>query len=407
MMRAQNLRHAATGVLVRDSYGRIYVHRRTPTKDVYPSRWDFTAGGVLLDGEDPLDGARRELAEELSVTSELDSLGEADYQDDHTTYHAFRYVTTWDGPIVTQPEEVAYGAWVSVEHLLGRMVDPAVEFMPDTVALFGEWVRARAAERGAPHEGWDSVATVVEDRWLDRVPRFADSAAQLRNETRLMPRLGPLLPLQVPVPIVLDESPLRVRHVLLPGEPALDPHRLDAEAGRRLGEFLRCLHDVPVNIYVETGVPDGVAARAELLATLERLLHRVTPLLPEHLQEPGRRLLRRVGLRVPGTLIHGDLGAHHVLFEDGEITGIIDWGDARVGDPALDLGWALFGAPEPFATAVAAAYGVTDEELGRALDWYRLVPWYDVLWGLGPGGRGFVDDGIGEIVARLDVRKTA
>jgi hypothetical protein len=32
------------------------------------------------------------------------------------------------------------------------------------------------------------------------------------------------------------------------------------------------------------------------------------------------------------------------------------------------------------AEAVATAYGVTDAELHRALDWYRLEPWYDVRW---------------------------
>ena len=35
-MRAENLRHAATAVVVRDPLGRVYVHRRTDTKDVYP-----------------------------------------------------------------------------------------------------------------------------------------------------------------------------------------------------------------------------------------------------------------------------------------------------------------------------------------------------------------------------------
>lgn len=400
VMRAQNLHHAATAVIVRDPWGRIYVHRRTHTKDVYPSRWDFAAGGVLLAAEDPVEGARRELAEELGVTSELVPLGEADYTDAHTSYHAFLFLTTWDGPITPQPEEVAYGAWLSVEHLLERIADPEIEFMPDTVALLGTWLRERALDQVQPEQGWDSTATVVEGCWLDRRPRYSDYEMQLRTETRLMPRLAPLLPLPVPVPIVLDEHPLRVRHQMIPGSPA-PADGLDAEEGRRLGEFLRCLHDMPVNIYLESGLPDAVAARAELLATLERFLHRVQPLLPEELRPQGSELLRSVALRTPTTLVHGDLGPGHVLCEDGRISGIIDWSDARVSDPALDLAWALYGAPDPFSEAVATSYGVTDDELVRALGWYRLGPWYEVLWGLGPGGQEFIDSGLAGMVARL------
>jgi aminoglycoside phosphotransferase (APT) family kinase protein len=406
VMRAQNLRHGATGVIVRDPYGRIYVHRRTPTKDVYPAYWDFTAGGVLLAGEDPDEGARRELAEELGVTSEIEPLGESDYADEHTSYHAFRYVTTWDGPITPQPEEVAYGAWLSLEKLLDRLADPEVPFMPDARALFGDWVRERAADRGEAHEGWDTVATEVEGQWLDRVPRFPDAEDQLRNEVRLMPRLAPLLPLQVPVPIILDESPLRVRHRLLPGELATGAP-LTGDDGRRMGEFLRALHDMPVNVYIESGIPERAAARAELLATLERMLHRVLPLVPAEHQDAGKALLRRVALHTPATLVHGDLAAHHVTSQDGRIVGVLDWKDARVADPAVDLAWPLFGTPEPFAEGVATAYGVTDEELVRALDWHRLGPWYEVMWGLGPGGPAFVEAGVRSIADLLDVKKTA
>lgn len=405
-MRAKNLRHAATGVVVRDPYGRVYVHRRTSTKDVYPAYWDFTAGGVLLAGEDPLEGARRELAEELGVTSELESLGEADYADARTTYHAFRYVTTWDGPITPQPEEVAYGAWLSIERLLELMADPEMPFMPDSRALYTHWLHERAADRGEPHEGWDTWSIEVEGRWQDRSPKFADAEVQLRNEVRLMARVAALLPLEVPVPIVLDEEPLRVRRPLVPGDLATTA-RLGREEGRQLGGFLRALHDLPVNLYIETGIPEQTAARAELLATLERMLHRVVPLLPEEIRDEAQALLRRVALRTPATLVHGDLAAHHVTCADGRLVGVLDWKDARVADPAVDLAWPLYGTPEPFAEAVATTYGVTDEELARALDWHRLEPWYEAMWGLGPGGEAFVRSGLDSIGELLDVARSA
>jgi aminoglycoside phosphotransferase (APT) family kinase protein/8-oxo-dGTP pyrophosphatase MutT (NUDIX family) len=401
-MRAENLRHAATGVIVRDPLGRLFVHRRTQTKDVYPGRWDFTAGGVVLCDEDPLEAARRELLEELGVTSELVPLGEADYADEHTTYHAFRYVTTWDGPLSLQPEEIAYGAWLSIDRLIRQMEEPDVLFMPDTVALFGDWLRERAAERTEPTQGWDSIATIVEGRWIEREPRFRDVARTLRGETVLLPAIAPLLPLAIPAPEVVDENPLRVRHVMIPGEPATDAE-LTAEHGRTMGSFLRTLHDIPHEVYVHVGIDDELKARAELMATLDKLLHRVLPLLPSEHQEAGKALLVQVAAHTPVTLVHGDLGPAHLLSQDGALTGVIDWTDARMGDPALDLAWVLYGSPEPFAEALATTYSVTDEELSRALAWHRLGPWYEVLWGQTGGGREYVESGLAGVLERLGI----
>jgi len=143
VMRRDNLRHAATGVLVRNSSGDIYVHQRTPTKDVYPSRYDFSAGGVVAAGEDPYDAVVRELAEELGITGvELTKLPEGDYADEFTRYHAYLYTCVWDGPITHQPEEVAWGAWMSPQELVARLDDPEWPFMPDSVGLLGAYVRS-------------------------------------------------------------------------------------------------------------------------------------------------------------------------------------------------------------------------------------------------------------------------
>jgi len=145
VMRRDNLRHGATGVLVRNTAGDIYVHRRTPTKDVYPGRYDFAAGGVVAAGEDPYDAVVRELSEELGITGvELTKLPEGDYADEFTSYRAYLYMCVWDGPVKHQPDEVEWGAWMSPAELVARLDDPDWSFMPDTAALLGPFVRSLA-----------------------------------------------------------------------------------------------------------------------------------------------------------------------------------------------------------------------------------------------------------------------
>ena len=122
VMRRDNLWHAASSIVVRGSGDRVYLHRRTVTKDVFPGLLDFAAGGVVLAGEDPVEGAHRELDEELGVHgTALVPLGVVTYADEHTRYHAHRFTTTWSGVIRWQPEEVAWGDWVPLQELVTRL----------------------------------------------------------------------------------------------------------------------------------------------------------------------------------------------------------------------------------------------------------------------------------------------
>ncbi|WP_329458598.1 NUDIX hydrolase [Streptomyces sp. NBC_01497] len=65
---ARGLRHRAAFVLARDARDRLFVHRRTATKLIFPSLYDVFVGGVLGAGESYDDGALREAEEELGVT---------------------------------------------------------------------------------------------------------------------------------------------------------------------------------------------------------------------------------------------------------------------------------------------------------------------------------------------------
>jgi 8-oxo-dGTP pyrophosphatase MutT (NUDIX family) len=140
-MRAENLPHLVVAILVRDSAGRIYVHRRTDTKDVFPGAHDCWVAGCVTYGESPLVAAGRELAEELGITGvELQPLFGEWYADASTRHLAHCWTVTWNGPVVHQPEEVAWGAWMTPAELSAHLADPDWPFVPDGRALYERWL---------------------------------------------------------------------------------------------------------------------------------------------------------------------------------------------------------------------------------------------------------------------------
>lgn len=399
-MRAENLSHAATAVVVRDALGRVHVHRRTDSKDVHPGRHDFAAGGVVEVGEDPHEAALRELAEELGIAGvELEPVLVGHYSDDRIDCWGHCFTTTWDGPVTLQPEEVAWGDWWPVDRVVAELRAHPDRWMPDTAGLLGDWLVALATDRREPdHQGWDSHAEVVEGRWLDRSPRRPAVAAGLLLETQLLPRVAPRLPLAVPEPVLLTSEPLLVRHQLVPGRP-VDPDRLGSEDGRRVGGFLRALHDTTPDTWAGT----RITRDAERLDQLTDLGEQVLPLLPAELRDAGGALLERCreATRTHAVLRHGDLGPTHLLAVDGRVTGVIDWTDTALGDPALDLAWVVNATPAPFRDALLATYRPTGEELARGRDWHRLGPWWEVQHGLTDGDRAYVGSGLAGVVERL------
>lgn len=149
VVRRDNLLHSATAVLVRDPSGRIYVHRRSDSKDWAPGHWDAAAGGVIAVGEEPPASAVRELDEELGIAGvALTPLGAHLYEDDTVRCFEHAFEAVWDGPVRHQPEEVSEGRWVTLAELAALLADPAVAFVPDTRQLLGQ-----LAERGVGDYG--------------------------------------------------------------------------------------------------------------------------------------------------------------------------------------------------------------------------------------------------------------
>ncbi|MER7835906.1 NUDIX domain-containing protein [Streptomyces sp. NPDC096040] len=138
---AQGLRHRCAFILARDAAGRVFVHRRTPTKLVFPSLYDMFVGGVVGAGESYDDAALREAEEELGVTGlpQPTYLFKFRYDDgDGHSWWSAVYEVRCELPVRPQMEEVAWHDFLTEEELASRLGE--WEWVPDGLAA---WERLR------------------------------------------------------------------------------------------------------------------------------------------------------------------------------------------------------------------------------------------------------------------------
>jgi 8-oxo-dGTP pyrophosphatase MutT (NUDIX family) len=110
--------------------------------------YDCWAGGVIGPGEPPAVAAARELAEELGIdgVALMTPHEPFAYEGLGLRYHVFTYEIRWDGPLRHQPEEIVWGAWVTLDELRARLAEPRRwPFVPDGRMGIELWLAARDA----------------------------------------------------------------------------------------------------------------------------------------------------------------------------------------------------------------------------------------------------------------------
>ncbi len=264
------------------------------------------------------------------------------------------------------------------------------------------------------YSGEYDVAFVDDDRgmrWVVRAPRRTAAALSLEAEARVLAELRQRLPVAVPQPagfIALPEGGRAVIYPYVEGEPL---HGEELTAGSDLaveiGRVIAALHEIPPGVFDEAGVPSYTAEEYRLRRMAELDSAARGGDLPAILLARWERALEDVSIwRFAATPIHGDLAAEHVLVgrDDSRgplharVSGLIDWGEACVADPADDLAWVALTADEAAFDTVLEAYVMARREqpdrhlAGRArlAGELALVRWLNA--GLAADDTGIIDE---------------
>ncbi|MFL5921601.1 MAG: aminoglycoside phosphotransferase family protein [Gaiellaceae bacterium] len=204
---------------------------------------------------------------------------------------------------------------------------------------------------GLPLERVGSSGTVnvlyrLGDELVVRLPRVCEggkvwSRGAFDRDREWLPQLAPLLPAAVPEPLAKgapgEDYPTDwAVYAWLPGEHP-DPERL-AEPGslaRQLAGFIRALRAVETGRAPESGRGSSLERWDEptraALHELEGSIDTAAALAD------WERALAAAPWDGAPVWAHGDLMPANLLLQGTRLTGVLDWGGAGLGDPAIDL----------------------------------------------------------------------
>ncbi|MFE2585775.1 phosphotransferase family protein [Streptomyces sp. NPDC059378] len=255
-------------------------------------------------------------------------------------------------------------------------------------------------------EGLDNVAYEVNGELIVRFSKEPDPvrrSALVSREARVLAAVADISPLPVPVPTftVAEQGCLAYRR--LPGAPLLDMSRHQrsvhgASIGATLGELLTALHAVPIERLagaVDVDHQPPAEWRQEAMENYGTVARQV-PAAHRRSVEAFLAAAPPHDAHTP-VFSHNDLGIEHVLVDPvaWTVTGVIDWSDAAVVDPACDFGL-LYRDLGPAAVRAAISSYRTDADdlaaLGeRAVFYARCSLLEDLAYGIETERRTYVD----------------
>lgn len=114
----KNLIHRSVAVAIFNNNNKLFLQRRSQSKDTDALLWTISCTGHVQKSESYEATARRELKEELGIENvSLNFLAKYLYQGINETEMTMLYKVNYDGEIILQKEEIWEGKFFSIDQL--------------------------------------------------------------------------------------------------------------------------------------------------------------------------------------------------------------------------------------------------------------------------------------------------
>lgn len=223
-------------------------------------------------------------------------------------------------------------------------------------------------------EGWDNITVIINDELLFRFPRKLEYANRIPLEKELCTILShSLQEIEIPKYHLLYKNdcntvPFCSYYPLIHGEPLtselvakLEKKELEVII-TQLATFLATLHSIPLKRTETLGFPieKTLTYWKELQTKLNQYFtNSLTSLQKSALNRLFENFFTCITKSTfQNAIIHADFTHHHILFNNlhKNISGVIDFGDAQIGDPAFDFAGLYYDFGREFTTSVYEQY---------------------------------------------------
>lgn len=264
--------------------------------------------------------------------------------------------------------------------------------------------------------GWNSVAAAIDRQYIVKIARRPEFSSKIESEFNIVGSIRKFLRFRIPYPLekgnidgcsfalydFIDGAVLCPDSLQVLPEPCI-LKGIKGKAKEKLEFQLSEITSDILGIVPKSLVVEGIKNHGTPEAFASSLRSMIKSIAPGYLDQNEIRviddrleLLDDLVSLDTGTsrFVHGDLGSWNMIYSNGGIAGIIDWGEAGIGDPAIDMMEIIYSFGEESARRIYSWNPEMENIFARASSYLWFSGFFDMEYGIKLGDADLVERGL-------------